>query len=97
MSRVLLHAEMTPRSPYWLAALEGFEPVCVDFEPVYSHHSIQPALPTRLHAPRGRRRHQRRIGYGAARADSRKRKSKIRVLRPKSAVGHSIAGGPVGR
>ena len=46
-----------------LAALEGFEPVCVDFEPVYSHHSIQPALPTRLHAPRGRRRHQGRIGY----------------------------------
>ncbi len=32
-------------------ALKGFEPICVDFEPVYSH-SIQPAVPTRLHAPR---------------------------------------------
>jgi hypothetical protein len=38
MSGLLTHPEMTWRRPRWLAALEGFEPVCVDFEPVCWHH-----------------------------------------------------------
>jgi hypothetical protein len=35
---VLAQAEITARRPHWLAALEGFEPVCVDFEPVCWRH-----------------------------------------------------------
>jgi hypothetical protein len=43
MSALPTQREITAQRPRWLAALEGFEPVCVDFEPVYSHHSIQPS------------------------------------------------------
>jgi hypothetical protein len=37
MSAVLTYPEIRLQRPHWLAALEGFEPLCVDFEPVCPH------------------------------------------------------------
>jgi len=71
MSAVLPHLEITPQRPHWLAALEGFEPVCVDFEARPRAKGQSSPAPRRATAPRKRTGEAPRRPAKAGRAESK--------------------------